>query len=421
MPVERNVVERISKGPAILFAALMLNNGSAFAFHATVSRILGPSSYGALGSVLALTLLLTVLASAISVAVVRQVVTRPDTATWDLAPSSRQLRIAMGAVALIGLVASPGLAHYLHLHTVVPPLLLTGVCVAVLGGVVRRGLLLGQHRYREAAAAIGLTAVARIGLGAPLAGAWGVSGGLLAYFLAEGAGTGVAVYLTRARRAPGPALRVPRSSLGLAFVALAGMWILAGTDQFVARHLLSASASGMYVAASTAASIALWLPYNMTLSYFPTLAGDAEHPSRSRSFGRGLLIVSALAGSAACVMAITPGPFVAVLFGSSYRAAAPVLRLLAIANAAQGIASYLIHHQLANHRRTALLSWLAQVATVAGIYVHHRSAVTVAAVPTLVSVVFVAAMTVISFSIRDGTVPATPRNGPEEVAAELIV
>jgi len=173
------------------------------------------------------------------------------------------------------------------------------------------------------------------------------------------------------------------------------MYALSAADTFLARHLLLAQSAGLYVAASTAGSIALWLPYNVTSASFPGLAGEAHEGSAGRrSFLAGLAAVTAVTLTVALAMILLANVTVGVLFGGAFTASAPILVLLAVSNGAQGVAGFLLHHQLAHHRMRSLVPWIGLVAMGIGIYRFHHSARQIAAVAVVVSLALLVTMSI---------------------------
>ena len=366
------------RGPAVLFAAMSFNSVAVFGFHVLVSRILGPSRYGGLGAILALTLLLPVIGGAVSVSVIGQVVRAPIGCRWNSTGPLRGMVILSAVVCVIGGIGSARLADYLHLTSRVPVFLLLLYWVVVLLGVVQRGLLLGQRRFGPVALSVTAGATLRLVLGVVLARSAGVSGALGAYTLAEAASTAGVSWATFRHRRDGSeeVLRLPVRALALTIAATSGMWVMSGSDGFLARHLLDSLPAGFYLAASTAGSIARWLPYNVTFSAFPSLAREVSERSGARSFFTGLGTVVTIVIAVSTTMMVAPTLVTGILFGSKYKPAASILVLLAISNGAQGITGYLLYHQLASRRRTSLLPWIGVVGEAVGIYWWHRNAVT---------------------------------------------
>ena len=431
-------------GGVTLFIALTYYNISTFGFHVVVSRILGPGPYGALGAVLAVTSLAGNATGAASTAVTRTVaVIRAgggDPRPFDLRRTQRRgLATAAAATAIIAALA-PVIERYLHLGSATPVLFLALMAGAILAGLVPRGVLMGERRFEEVAACLAIGVTVKLILGAALAVWAGVSGAVGAAAIGEALMTARYYYVIRKQRAtvmPGRELRVPARSFSLATGAYAGFWFLAATDTFLARHLLAADPSGLYVAASTAGSIALFLPNNITLTAFPALAGaaggsaadrsgrdrspagvptspaGAPTPSPPGTFAKALAAAAALTIVSSSVLALLPGLVIAVLFGPGFRDAAPILTLLAISNGAQGMVSFLLHHQLAHHRATCLLPWVALVALAIVANAAHHSAVQIAAEAMTVSLILCVAMAALSAHLA--LAARAPEPEPEDV------
>ena len=400
VPRSRAAVGGLLTGPAVVFAALLYNSLAVFGFHTLVSRELGPSRYGALGAVLAITVLVPIVRGAFNVALIREVVAHPATTCWDARGIRRHLSLAIGALVVFGVAMGPLLESYLHLHSIVPVLMLVAFAAAVLAGTVPSSVLMGQHRYRTVAVALGVTATLRLALGVVCARLFGLSGALAAYAMAEGAFTLLLVLADHKARQQSTVrrdLRLPRVAVGLAFVSYASMWVLSGEDQFLARHLLPATGSGFYVAASLAGSIALWIPYHVASSLYPHLADEASSRSNgARRFATGAAITGALALGAAAALMLVPGVTIRVLFGSAFGPARSVLVLLAVSNAAQGVVYFLLQHQLASERKTGIVPWIAVCATAVGIYAYHSSPTVIAVTPVIVGIALLVTMAAIS-------------------------
>jgi len=383
-----------------LFAALTYFNVSTFGFHVIVSRLLGPARYGALGAILALASLSGNGTGAVSAAVTRAIAIGGADRPWN---TRRVRRVGLGAGAAAGVLvaaASPVLEHYLHLTSPVPLLLFAVLAAATLAGMVPRGMLLGRRRYAPVSAALACGVTTKLIVGAVLAHAAGVSGAMAGAALGECITATICFRAEQTSASGGGALSVPLRSFSLATGAYWGFWILTATDTFLARHLLGATDAGLYVAASAAASVALFLPNNITLTAFPTLAGAAaEGGGPPGTFRRAFAAAAGLTLLSAGALALLPGLAIAVLFGPGFKHAAPVLVLLAGSNGAQGMVSFLLHHQLAHHRMTCLLPWLALFALVPIVYAAHQTARQIAAEDLVVSGILLGVMAAMSLRV----------------------
>jgi O-antigen/teichoic acid export membrane protein len=419
----RQIVAGALAGPAVLVVAMSINNAGIFGFHMIASRILGPARYGALGSLLALTLLLSVATTAITMAVVGQVAAHPDPTDWSVRGPARTLTGVVAILLVAGGASSRELARFLHLKSVVPVLLLLAYAAAVLAQVIARGIVLGSHRYRTVAGAIVSGTIVRLILGVALAAAFGTSGAIAAYTGAE-ATTAALLYMATHRRQQHRSripLKLPVPALALTIAAYGGIWLFSSTDTLLARHLLPGFDAGIYVAATTAGSIALWLPYNVTSSLFPRLVREATVLDGSRSFLIGAILAGAITVAAAIVMMLVPGFVISVLFGASYHGSAAVLVLLAMSNGLQGIAGFLLHHQLAHRRLTSLLPWVAVMSLAVLIEAHHPGPRGIAADAVVVSAGLALVMVGVSIwiGLRMATRPHQLATRPHQEEGQL--
>ncbi len=336
---------------------------------------------------------------------------------WDTR-RVRHIGLTAAGVAVLAVGAlSPVLERYLHLGSPVPVLWFAVLAAATLAGMAPRGVLLGRRRFGPVASALAIGVTLKLAVGAALAQVAGVSGAIAGAALGECA---TAALCFRAERAAagsvggsGDELSVPFRSFSLATGAYWGFWLLTATDTFLARHLLTPTAAGLYVAASAAGSIALFLPNNITLTAFPSLAlAAADDGAPPGTFRRAFTAAVGLTTLAAGGLALLPGLAVAVLFGSSFKNAAPLLVLLAVSNGAQGMVSFLLHHQLAHHQVTCLLPWAGLVALVPIVYGAHGSASQVATEAMIVSLCLFGAMAIVSLRlVLPATTPAPAAPG----------
>jgi hypothetical protein len=94
--------------------------------------------------------------------------------------------------------------------------------------------------------------------------------------------------------------------------------------------------------------------------------------------------------------------------------------LLAVSNGAQGMVSFLLHHQLAHHRMTCLLPWAGLITLVPIIYSAHGSASQVATEAMIVSLCLFGAMAVVSVRLLLPSAEDEPIDAALPFAAGLV-
>ena len=273
-------------GGLAFFVASCISNGSNFLFHVVMSRILGPATYGALGSLLGVITVVTFAVGALQAAVTQGVAERTGKgARGPLALRRHISQAGLAAAASFCVITalSPTIEHYLHLASPVPVILLGLFVALTVLTLVPQGVLLGQLRFRVVALALVGGAFVRLGTGIVLTHlGFGLDGAIAASVLATCVMLAVLLWPLRHEiwNARGDSVAIHFSSAALAVAALGGFATLVGIDSFLARHYLSGVASGEYVAAATAARIALFLPGAIALIAFPKFAAATVSVSR---------------------------------------------------------------------------------------------------------------------------------------------
>ena len=147
----------------------------------------------------------------------------------------------------------------------------------------------------------------------------------------------------------------------LALIALAGFSALNAVDSVLARVYLPAAESGYYIAAATAAQIAIVLPAAVGVMAFPRFVAAARQGDGHRVLIESVLVVGTLGGLAAAILTAFPHEIVSVLFGSRYSPAAGTLQFLAWEGVALGLISVLVFFHLGQRKFVAGASWLGVV------------------------------------------------------------
>ena len=382
----------LAQGGLAFFVATALANLSNFVFHVIVSRLLGPSTYGALGAILNTLLVLSVPLGAL-----QAVVTKAESAHLHSDGHGIGLRSALSRAVLAGavgtgllVVLSPFVDSYLHFQSSVPMMLLAIWVLPAVVGAVLQGVLMGRLRFSVVAIATVVGGiVGRLTLGVLLIElGFGLDGAVVASVLSQLILTGILLVPLMPE-----VVHSKVKELGIGFrsgvhsiLALGGYWVLATEDTVLARHFLPAKAAGLYASASTAGRIALFLPAAIGMLAFPRFARDKGAGHLTRSTIRWSFPATALLGLiTALILLVVPSLVIEILFGSSYLGAQNAVRILGIEAAGLGILALLIYLHLARDSLDSLYAWLGAIIAFVGIELFHGSTVSVALV-MLVSV-----------------------------------
>lgn len=431
----------IDKGGMAFFGATVVASAAAFAFHVVMSRLLGPSDYGALGSILGIATVVTLAATALQAAVTQAVAESAGGATGTTGRESAETpslgaaglglgRPAAGTAVAGALLfaavgaASPVVSGFLHLASPLPVVLFGGFVAVTLAAFVPQGVHMGRLRFSTVAVALVAGAVVRLAAGpAFYALGWGLDGALAATLLNALVVLGVLWWPLRGGLAsPTGALagdlRLRLAPATLAVASLGGVSAFVGLDSFLARHYLSSVASGYYSAAATAGRIALFLPAAVGMLAFPRLAAvSGRGPEAGRLLRHATALVAVVGGLSTVVIEAVPHLLVVVLFGSRYAPAVGALRILAFSAFGTGLVTLWVYALLARRSLMALLPWGAVAVTAAGVALFHSSTTAVAWV-----VLCVGGGLVVVSAAAVGRAPTgvtePPRRGATELASD---
>ena len=337
-------------------------SGLNFLFHVLISRLLGPSHYGALGAVLNVISVLGVPLGAVQLAVTRAVAPGRGKGGRSL----RRLIVKAMLWGTWGMAAvwllSPLIDGFLNLQSPFANLTIgVWIPLAVVAAVLQ-GVLLGELRFAPVAVATFLGGGAlRLASGALLVVAgFGLEGAVAATVVGQVCTTAALVLVARREVfATGPeTIRISLRDAVLSIVALAGYTTLTGIDVFLARHFLAPVAAGRYAAAAIAGHIALFLPGALATVAFPRLVSASRTGiSVGKTLSETLGLVTAIALAAFAVLAVMPGVVVEVLFGPQYADAASIVGIIALTSVFLSIIGLLTYFHVARRSVAGLYSW----------------------------------------------------------------
>lgn len=331
----------------------VMNIGT-YAFQMVAARTLGPSQYGAVASMMALLMVLSVVQLGLQATAARRISAEPD----DVAAIERTVLVttwrAAMVLGLLALAAAPAVWHLLRLDGPAPAVLLAlcVVPVTVMGG--QAGVLQGERRWLPLSLVYLSVGVPRVVLG----------GGFLLVSATETSamlGVLVASWLPVAvgswalRRRPGDVVHhelavrrdVLKETLGSA-VALLAFLALSNLDVVVARSVLDEHDAGLYAGGLIVTKAVLFLPQFAVVILFPSMSTDGE--SRTAVL-KGLALLTGL--GAACTLAayLLSGLALVFIGGDDYSGVQDRLWLFAVLGGLLSVLQLLVYAGLAKRGR----------------------------------------------------------------------
>ncbi|WP_435769261.1 lipopolysaccharide biosynthesis protein [Nocardioides sp. SYSU DS0651] len=394
----RSRVGRLFRSTAGIAIAMAVMNVGTYAFQMVAARLLGPSQYGAVASLMALLMVLSVLQLGLQATAARRISAEPG----DVAAIERTVLLTTWRAALllgvVALAAAPAVWQLLRLDSLLPAVLLAlcVVPVTVMGG--QAGVLQGERRWLPLGLVYVSVGVPRVLVGtAFLLLSPTETNAMLAVLIASW--LPVLVGTAALRHRPGEAVpdheahvrrdvvreTVASSVALLAFIALSNL------DVVVARSVLDEHDAGLYAGGLIVTKAVLFLPQFAVVILFPSMSTD--HESRS-AVVRGLAFLTGLGAAAAVATYFLSDLALVFIGGDDYAGVQDRLWLFAVLGGLLAVLQLLVYAGLARRGRTtkyligvgvaALVGAGATAATVTGL------AATVALVDAAVVLVLLA-------------------------------
>ena len=380
-------------------------NVATYAFTVLAAHLLGPKPYGALASLMATLLVISVAQLGLQATAARRISAEPEHAHEVEAVVLRVTYWAASAFGVVLLLLSPLLDQILRLGSIRTAALVAvaAVPLTVMGG--QAGILQGERRWRPLGVMYVAAGVPRLLIG-------------LVLILWSPTETSAMVAVTIAAFAPVLvgwwALRHPRPSPDVVrrhhprdvvrevahnSQALLAFFALSNVDVIVARNVLPAHAAGLYAGGLIMTKAVLFLPQFVVVLAFPAMSTVAE---RRYALTRSLAVVAFL--GLCCTVGALVLPQLALVFvgGADYEDIADLLWLVALLGTVLAMLQLVVYAVLARQgRRSTIAVWVALAALV-GIGATASSVGGLLAVVITVDTVLLVLLTVVTLRlVRD--------------------
>lgn len=343
----------------IVFLGIAAGNLGNYLFHFASARMLGPSSYGDVASLVALIGLISLPLVGVQVAVARYVAGFVEAGAKSSISLffSKGLRLTLGAGVLISAVlcglAFP-LSSFLGIDSLAAVVLTASVAAPSVAGPMVWGMAQGLQRFVLFAVSIGIGPAIRPLLAVILlAAGFGVAGAMSATLVAAIAALALPIvvlrgWLTRSTHSQSPVpAREVAAYLVPAMVGVLSITSLTTIDVIVAKAALSDHDAGLYGSASLIGRVILYLPAAIVLVLLPKVAAREAAGRGSRDvLVKSLLVTIGFCAVATVTYAVAPKLLVFLAFGSSFEEAAGLLWMFALAMSGFAILNVLLAYHL---------------------------------------------------------------------------
>ena len=338
-------------------------------YHFAVGRLVGPAAYSVVAAAVGAASLLTLPALVLQLIAVR--FTSVAAARGQLGPVRRLVRLLSGLslgmgvpIAVVMLLAGPGLAQFLQLRDRTVIALLSFIALLAMLVSANRGVLQGLRRFTALSANLVLDGAGRVGVAISLVlGGWGAAGAVVG--LLAGPAIAFAQSLTLLRGLP-HAPPQAATSVGEvaryaapAAVAVIGVTYLYNIDVILARHYLPSREAGIYAAGAVLARVTYFLGLTITGVMFPEVAG--RHARDEDHYHVVELSLAFLAAAGICLTAayaLLPG-LVLLPYGAEFNPVRPYLGPFAAALTLLAVSNLFVNYFLSVNSTRFVLPLLA--------------------------------------------------------------
>jgi O-antigen/teichoic acid export membrane protein len=346
---------------ASVAVAMAVMNLAAYGFTALAARLLGPGDYGALASLMAVLLVISVVQLGLQTTAARRISADPE----HVAQIERAiLSLTYRAAAIIGvclLVLTPVIDQLLRLDNPAAASLvaLCAVPLTITGGQL--GVLQGERRWWPVAAIYVASGVPKLAVGTALL-LWRPSAlnAMVGVFLGAVVPVVLGAYaLRRQRSAEGHsehhAKRPITREVLVNAQALLAFLSLINCDVILARNILDAHDAGLYAAGLILTKAMLFLPHFVVVVAFPSMSTSHE---RRQALVRGLALILALGSLGVLACAVLPRLALVFVGGSDYAEVQERLWLFAVLGTVLALLQLLVYAVLARQgTRSVYLVW----------------------------------------------------------------
>jgi O-antigen/teichoic acid export membrane protein len=351
---------RLIRQNVVLFLGGLVAGIGGFVYHAIAGRVLGPATYGQVAFLIAVYAVGTAPALVLVVVLARYTATlaaRGEAGVRSLLGRTMRLVAIPCLLAVLAttLLARP-VARFEHLGSTIPILVL-GLSIALIWQVaIPRGVLQGLQRFPALSLNLSLELIIRTTVVfALLRAGYAVSGAMAAVFIGLLFCMALGLYSLRdhfGRAGARVHLRVMAGFSLTAAAGIIGVQILYNQDVILAEHYLSSHDGGIYGGLNKIGTILYFLTLSVSQVLFPRVVeavAKEQHPGRILLYSAGIL--TALGAGALLVFALVPGLVVGVLFGPSFRDAAPFVLPVGMIGLALSLDNLLVQFFMAVHDR----------------------------------------------------------------------
>lgn len=390
-------------------AVMVIGSNSAnvlnYIYHFVIGRMLGPTFYGELVSLISLTGLLGVIPGSMSLVVIKYISsakTKKEIANLVGWLTGKVFQVSL-IFFILTIVASPAIASFLHINKIIYLILIASTFLFSLATSLNRSILQGLLKFKEMIISVlvenGIKLVASILL---VYLGYRVGGAMLAFVISAALGWYLTnlylkIHLVKKTTPPSNIKSMALYVLPVIVQSLA-LTSLYSSDVMLVKHFFSSYEAGIYASLSTLGKIIFFGTGPIGAVMFPIVSHrQARGQGFRRIFVYSFLVTGILASAILLIYWLFPEFAIRLLYGSAYLAAKNLLIWFGIFITLFTLSSLMINFNLSLGRtHVVLLPLIASIAQIIAIWFLHQSLFMVILVSTFVTALLLVAILIYS-------------------------
>lgn len=379
--------KQIIKNPTITGSLMMIVGSNAtnfinYIYHLLMGRLLGPSSYGELASLLSLVGLIGMVPAALSLVAVKYVSSAKNGQEINnLVAWINKKTLLAGIIILVVIsLASPFLASFMKINSTGLIFIIAGTFLFSLPSLYYKSILQGLLRFKETVIGVLIENSTKLILGVLLVYiGFSVGGALTAFLMATFLGWLFSRYFLKDYLTSDSIGEIKvRSMVAYSVPVLVqsvAITSLYSTDLILVKHFFSPETAGLYAALSTLGKIIFFAVGPIGAVMFPMVSKrKAEGVDYKKVFNYSFITTAVVSFIILAVYWWVPRLAITILYGSLYLEIANLLVWFGVFITLFTLSSLLINFHLSLERtKVVFLPFLAAVFQFIGIWFYHST------------------------------------------------
>ena len=399
------ITHPLFSGSVIMIIGSSSVSALSYFYHLILGRLLGPTSYGELVSLISLVALLGVIPGSINLVIVKYVSSSKDPEEINnLIAWIKSKLIKLSFVFFFAiLLASPAISSFLHINRIIYLVLISLSFLFSLQTLFYRAVLQGLLKFKELIFSILTENITKLIISVFLVYiGWSVGGAMAAFLIATVIGWYITIFYLRYHKKNNPSF--PKNIKSMVWFSIPvliqsiSMTSLYSSDVILVKHFFSSFDAGIYASISTLGKIIFFGAGPISSVMFPLVS---QRQSRGENYKK-IFTVSFIATVALALVILilylfVPQLAIELLYGKLYLAGANLLFWYGVFMTLFTLSALIISYGLSTGRtKIVFLSLAAAVTQISLIWFSHSNLQEVINISILVTALLLACLFIYS-------------------------